>query len=264
MTEGVEFLKRFGLIVREVAGCVPRVMEDPQMSHVLVAMLYRAEKIILSQLNETCAFHGDFQLVFDRMLTETMVDFGYLSTNGTPALRAFVSASIRGEREARETIRTRVADRYGIYWPTEERMSASLDDKVKLAGELYGVTSDELDGDWPDAFERFRSLGYVEAYAGYRAASRDVHGTWSSLLHSCMDANAAPIPGSRRPRPQPLMDGVMLPLLVLERFASARADRDGELQRLTGAITALETEGVDLIRDHEAWLSINARGGPLP
>jgi hypothetical protein len=235
MNDAVELFKELAILCSLGAG-VRREADattDDRNEAIRRGLIVRITKLAKSQLNETCAGHGDQQLALARQLLETCGNLLYVLHQGEGAYEAFVVDSLIAERELQELIRRNIDERGGKVLPIEERMLRSIEKTAVGAGVDLSKLPPRGKSGWPSAFDRLRSLGLQDLYVLFRLGSVAIHGGWSDLyLHHLDDEGDGRFSihlDDLRPRPEPLTSMAIVVCTTLTEYLRTQANAIREL-----------------------------------
>lgn len=107
---------------------------------VLGGLLVRLYKMLSAVLDQTCQHRRETTFVFLRLAFECCINIRYLIGQPNSMYDAYVTYSLRHEKQLFDRISTNVKARGGDTWPIEKRMLAS----IRRSADKSGVTLEQV------------------------------------------------------------------------------------------------------------------------
>lgn len=265
--ESFNLLKEATHLVTSVGGVQPRIPITHPNQATLLGLVVKIAKLSRVMLRDVSSGDIGQQLSVWREFIEAIANLRWLMNDngGGERFRMFIEDGLRAEKSMLQTINENIAQRGGKALQIEKRMIASITDTFRAAGiqDPEAVRSGKVlaSQGYPKIEKRIAELSET-AYVAYRAASAEIHGTWSDLFkhHLLYDEGEfAPDFDPPRRRPQALNTTITTICLVISEYAELMLD-EYATGRFTPLLTNLEERNSKLVDLHEKYLA--SRGEP--
>jgi hypothetical protein len=183
-----EWYKFVGMMAAVLAGILPTSPAfrsvPPQHYHVLMGLLNRCARLILSNLAlSRDGKFGETTAIVDRCIFESAIMIIWLcSKQDQDEFNRYIGSGLKTELELKAAIMKEVAERGGTELPLETRMLRSIETHISASG----LSETEIQNVKPtrDIASVIEMLGHDRLFyvLGQKFGSLHVHGTWPSLV----------------------------------------------------------------------------------
>lgn len=180
----VELAKETGQLIGAAASIAPGKGVWERDAAIIVGHFVRLFKLISAQIDQTCKGRQEISWIFSRPIFETIVNAKYLLKN-QDAFDNYVVYSLQNDKELKDVIDRKIAEREGEVLPIETRMLRSIENVMNKSGVDTESIPDKRLHSWGEKniYGRTKAVGLEEMYLAFMGgSSQAVHGNWLDLL----------------------------------------------------------------------------------